>query len=104
MGDMLIFEKGPLTEMRINSGVGRLTCDGAWITSSPPKRKCALSGGVAQMVRALACHARGRGFKSRHSRHFSLDCDLLEWSSQPPDILGGRLDPSHGLTAFSKAG
>ena len=21
------------------------------------------------MVRALACHARGRGFKSRHSRH-----------------------------------
>ncbi len=26
-------------------------------------------GGVAQSVRALACHARGRGFKSRHSRH-----------------------------------
>ena len=22
------------------------------------------------MVRALACHARGREFKSRHSRHF----------------------------------
>src|SRR3546814_8151654 len=28
-------------------------------------------GGVAQSVRALACHARGRGFESRHSRHFS---------------------------------
>ena len=27
-----------------------------------------LVGGVAQSVRALACHARGRGFKSRHSR------------------------------------
>jgi len=27
-------------------------------------------GGVAQLVRALACHARGRGFESRHSRHF----------------------------------
>ncbi len=26
-------------------------------------------GGVAQLVRALACHARGREFKSRHSRH-----------------------------------
>jgi len=22
------------------------------------------------LVRALACHARGRGFESRHSRHF----------------------------------
>ncbi len=25
--------------------------------------------GVAQLVRASACHAEGRGFKSRHSRH-----------------------------------
>lgn len=25
-------------------------------------------GGVAQLVRALGCHPRGRGFKSRHSR------------------------------------
>jgi hypothetical protein len=30
----------------------------------------ARAGGVAQSVRALACHARGRGFESRHSRHF----------------------------------
>lgn len=27
------------------------------------------NGGVAQLVRALACHARGREFKSRRSRH-----------------------------------
>ena len=33
-----------------------------------PGAKC--FGGVAQLVRALACHARGRGFESRHSRHF----------------------------------
>ena len=30
------------------------------------------SGGVAQLVRAIACHAIGRGFESLHSRHFSL--------------------------------
>ena len=29
-----------------------------------------INGGVAQLVRAIACHAIGRGFESLHSRHF----------------------------------
>ena len=34
-------------------------------------------GGVAQLVRAIACHAIGRGFESLHSRHIILDTSLV---------------------------
>src|SRR6478609_11958081 len=36
-------------------------------------------GGVAQLVRASACHAEGRGFESRHSRHSQLRLFLFQW-------------------------
>ena len=34
-------------------------------------------GGVAQLVRALACHAGGRGFEPRHSRQQFNICAAL---------------------------
>ena len=34
-------------------------------------------GLVAQLVRALACHARGRGFEPHPSRHFSISLIYL---------------------------
>jgi hypothetical protein len=37
------------------------------------------------LVRALACHARGRGFKSRHSRHFLF-----------PNLPNGAKEPKPG--------
>ena len=50
----------------------------AWKPVIYPLLKSA--GVLAQLVRALACHARGRGFESRTSRHSS--------SHEKPDLFG----------------
>ena len=44
--------------------------DGPWATRSETGLRICRDrlGGVAQLVRALACHARGRGFESLHPR------------------------------------
>ena len=45
---------------------------------------------VAQLVRALACHARGRGFEphpSRHSQYASV-AQLVEQRTENPRVVG----------------
>ena len=47
-------------------------------------------GLVAQLVRALACHARGRGFEphpSRHSQYASV-AQLVEQRTENPRVVG----------------
>ena len=39
------------------------------------KGKC---GSVVQLVRTLACHARGRGFESHPNRHYAAIAQLVE--------------------------
>ena len=60
---------------RAVSSVGRasrLHRGGQRFESFTAHQKGLKNGGVAQLVRAIACHAIGRGFESLHSRHLSF--------------------------------
>ena len=50
------------------------------------------NGLVAQLVRALACHARGRGFEPHPSRHFrrlyASVAQLVEQRTENPRVVG----------------
>ena len=49
-------------------------------------------GSVVQLVRTLACHARGHGFESRPSRHSCLQyasvAQLVEQRTENPRVVG----------------
>ena len=55
-------------------------------------------GPVAQLVRALACHARGRGFEPHPSRHFCYAsvAQLVEQGTENPRVVGSI--PTGGTT------
>ena len=46
------------------------------------------SGLVVQLVRTLACHARGRGFDSHPGRHFASVAQSVEQGTENPRVVG----------------
>ena len=61
-------------------------------------KNCSILGPVVQMVRTLACHARGRGFESHPGRHFfhrqhtcrqrASVAQLVEQGTENPRVVG----------------
>ena len=47
-----------------------------------------LSGPVVQLVRTLACHARGRGFEPHPGRQFACVAQLVEQRTENPRVVG----------------
>ena len=45
-------------------------------------------GPVVQLVRTLACHARGRGFESHPGRQFASVAQLVEQGTENPRVVG----------------
>ena len=46
------------------------------------------NGPVAQLVRALACHARGQGFESLSGRQNASVAQLVEQGTENPRVVG----------------
>ena len=61
---------------------------GVQVPEGPPHH----FGLVVQMVRTLACHARGRGFESLPGRHFASIAQSVEQRTENPRV-GGSIPP-----------
>ena len=46
------------------------------------------NGPVVQLVRTLACHARGRGFEPHPGRQFAFVAQLVEQRTENPRVVG----------------
>ena len=62
----------------------------------------ALNGGVAQLVRAPACHAGGQGFEPPHRRQFASVAQLVEQGTENPRVVGSI--PTGGTTTEQRCG
>ena len=72
------------------------------VTGSSPVVPTKL-GLVVQLVRTLACHARGRGFEPHPGRHFASVAQLVEQGTENPRVIGSI--PIGGTTCgFSSSG
>ena len=80
------------------------------IVSTKRTLRCSLFNGlVVQLVRTLACHARGRGFESHPGRHlvfvtrFASVAQLVEQGTENPRVVGSI--PTGGtICGFSSFG
>ena len=76
--------------------------DARGVFSFGPKGPVPENGLVAQLVRALACHARGRGFEPHPGRHFLTPpscasvAQLVEQGTENPRVVGSI--PTGGTT------
>ena len=61
-----------------------------------------LCGPVVQLVRTLACHARGRQFEPDPGRHYASVAQSVEQGTENPRVIGSI--PIGGTTCFAVSG
>ena len=62
------------------------------------------NGLVVQLVRTLACHARGPGFESPSGRQFASVAQLVEQGTENPRVVGSIPIGGIHLCGFSSFG
>ena len=62
-------------------------------------------GPVVQLVRTLACHARGRGFEPHPGRQFAFVAQLVEQRTENPRVVGSipTEGTKRGFSSFGRA-
>ena len=67
--------------------------------------KTGADGPVVQLVRTLACHARGRGFEPHPGRQFAFVAQLVEQRTENPRVVGSipTEGTKRGFSSFGRA-